>query len=106
MSSVRDIVDLAVYLSWYAAIILLLIFKWNSIWVAACGGNGKPQPNEVLKLGFVFASFIYANEIIHTHIKFDGQFGLFLLAGVGLANLGAFKLDNYKKILGSEKEKE
>ena len=44
----------------YIYCILIAIFtviNWGSIWKGVCGGNGIPQPNEIIKM---FAVYIYA----------------------------------------------
>ena len=106
MEQFNLIIDSFVYLAYYAAILLFTIKHRKDIYTAACGGNGIPQPNELVKLFSVYILTIYSNEVAHQHVAFDIQFGVFLLGCIGIANLGRFNLDKIKSVFNSDDKKE
>lgn len=92
LSLVYELVDLFFYLALYAALLLFSVVHRKDIYKAACGGNGIPQPNELIKLFSVYIFTIYGNEVIHGSIVFDLSFGICLLGAIGVANLGQLNL--------------
>lgn len=93
----HDIINNFVYFAYYFYIIIFTLLHRRDIYKAACGGNGIPQPNELVKLFSAYGLTIYINESIHSHVEFDLNLGIFLLGCIGIANLGKFKLDSYKQ---------
>ena len=87
-----------VYLTYYITILIFSIKHRKDIYKAACGGNGVPQPNELIKLFAVYSFCIYSNEVIFGGLPFNLEFGLMLLGAIGIANLGKFKMSeiNFK----------
>lgn len=103
---IYQISDILIYLAYYFYIVVFTFKHRKAIYKAACGGNGMPQPNELAKLFSVFALPIYINEIIHYHVVFDVNIGLFLLGCIGIANLGKFNLDKVKNVFNGDYKKE
>jgi hypothetical protein len=97
---------MAGFSTYYLLLCIFIIKHWNNVYIAACGGNGKLQPNEMIKLFCVFIFAIYCNPVIFGMIEFNLQFGLTLLGGIGVANLGKFKMPEFKINAQEEKEKD
>lgn len=91
-----QIIDMMIYLGYYVFIIIFTLKHRKDIYRAACGGNGMPQPNELVKLFSVYSLIIYSNEVIHSNVEFNLNFGGFLLACIGVANLGKFNIDKFR----------
>jgi hypothetical protein len=100
------VLHLFIYIGYYAYIIIFTIMHRKDIYRAACGGNGMPQPNELVKLFSVYSLAIYSNEVIHQNTEFNFEFGLFLLGCIGIANMGKFKLEKFKETFMDKEKKE
>jgi len=91
----KILADRAIFIVYHIGLHLLIIIKHKDIYKAMAGGNGIPQPNELIKLIAAYAFAIYCPEVIFNGLNFDVQFGLMLLGAVGVANLTDIK--NYLK---------
>lgn len=71
----------------YSLLFGISIYYWKSIWIATCGGNGKPQPDEMLKLASFY--FLCSHYIEHQFrgADFDLDMSLVFIGAVGVTKL-------------------
>lgn len=71
----------------YGILFGISIWFRKDIWIAACGGNGKPQPDELLKLTSFY--FICSHYIEHQFrgAPFDLDMALVFVSIVGVTKL-------------------
>jgi len=100
----KVLADRAIFIVYHIGLHLLIILKHKDIYKAMAGGNGIPQPNELIKLIAAYAFAIYCPEVIFNGLKFDVQFGLMLLGAVGVANLTDIR--NYLKEFNNGKKED
>jgi hypothetical protein len=71
----------------YSLLFGISIYYWKEIWLAACGGNGKPQPDELLKLASFY--FICSHYIEHQFrgAPFDLEMAMVFVGIVGVLKM-------------------
>ncbi len=82
---IHQVTEIVIYYGCYLSIIIFTVIYWkNSIYKAACGGNGILQQTEMVKLAAAYAFCGYCVEIIYDHDEFDYGFATFILVTLGI----------------------
>lgn len=67
---------------------LFLKWRWKLIWKGICGGNGIPQPNELIKFFAVYVYVIDSGLYMFLNKTVDIPFMVMTLGVVGITTFG------------------
>ena len=62
------------------------LYYWDVIWLAACGGNGRPQPEELWKLGAFYFLCIHVIQYQFFSFEFNIELAGILVASIGVVS--------------------
>lgn len=80
-----EILNIIEYYAAYALMFFFIIYRHKELYKAACGGNGIPQPNEVMQLAAPFLFFSHFIEFQYGGQVFNWEFCGILMAITGVS---------------------
>ena len=70
---------------------IIIVVKRHAVWKGVCGGNGIPQPHEMIRISaFLFMNMELA-QIVFVHAAPDYSVLVFLGVIIGISELKQFK---------------